>query len=175
VVAETAHDNYQPGEEAMLVVHVRDTAFAPVSGAAVRVEVAGPGGRVQLDARSGADGVATVALPTDRRGAFRVNVRAARSGGDVLGDAQTVFAVTTRDPELDEVAPDRAFLERLATRAGGRYVPPGERVMPVEDPEAGRKLRDHRETPLGTMPLVPILAALAASGSWALRRRAGLR
>lgn len=175
VLAETAHDNYQPGEEAELTVKVRDTDFAPVAGALVTVEVSGPGGRRRLDAKTGPEGVATVPLPTEQRGAWRVLAKATRPGGAALGEAQTVYAVTTRDPELDEIAPDAAFLGELARRAGGRFVPAGQRAQPVEDPESGRRLRDHRETPLGTAPLAPLIAGLALSGSWALRRRAGLR
>lgn len=175
VLVETAHDNYQPGEEAALTVKVRDTDFAPVAGAVVTVEVSGPGGRRRLDAETGPEGLATVSLPTEQRGAWRVLARASRPGGAPLGEAQTVYAVTTRDPELDEIAPDAAFLGELARRVGGRFVPAGQRALPLEDPESGRRLRDHRETPLGTAPLAPLVAGLALSGSWALRRRAGLR
>lgn len=175
VTVEAGKENVQPGEEARVRVQVRDIAFSPIAGAKVTVQVSGPEGSVRLDGVTAADGTADVEVPSATRGPHRVKVSATSAGGVALGEAQTVYAVTSRDPELDEVDPDGAFLQALATRAGGLYVAPGGTAAPLVDPEAGRKLRDPRQTPLGTMPLVPLLTGLAASASWLLRRQAGLR
>lgn len=175
VVIEGGRENFQPGEVGRVDVQVRDVSFAPVVDARVHAEVSGPGGRVPIDATTGADGRATLILPTTERGPHRVKVRATSTSGAALGEAEAVYAVTSRDPELDEVEPDVGFLTTLAARVGGRYVPPGGTDTALEDPEAGRRVRDRKETPLGTVPLVPLVVGLAVSGSWILRRRGGLR
>lgn len=175
LAVEAGRENYQVGEDVRLRVQVRDVAFQPLAGAAVRVRIDGPGGATTAEAVSDAEGVAVVTTKAVDRGAFRVRVSAADARGTDLGTAATVFAVTTRDPELDEVEPDAAFLKTLAARTGGKYVGPDESEPPLRDPDAGRRVRDRRETPLYAAPLVPALFGLFASASWWLRRRSGFR
>jgi hypothetical protein len=86
-----------------------------------------------------------------------------------------VFAVTTRDPELDEVAPDRAFLEWLATSTDGAFRAPGDQAPPVLDSQSGRTVWERRETDLSRAPILGILALMLAGLAWIVRRRSGLR
>lgn len=169
VTVETARENYAPGESATAVVRVRDVAYAPVAGASVEARVSGPEGESALQAVTDADGVARVELPTGQRGAHRVRVRAGESA------VETVYGVTSRDPELDEVEPDPGFLQALAASSGGRFVPSGAWDAPIQDPTAGRHVRDRRVVALGMLPPVGVIWALGASVAWLLRRRAGLR
>ena len=175
VTVEVSRDNYEPGQEAVITVRARDIAFAPIASATVEAVVSGPGEKVSLRGVTTADGAVTLTLPAGDRGAHRVKVIARGADGGLLGEAQSVYAVTTRDPELDDVEPDPAFLQALAARTGGAYVAPGAWVAPMIDPEAGRKVRDRKETPLWSAPILVIIAVLASAGSWTLRRRAGLR
>jgi uncharacterized membrane protein len=174
VVVEATRENWRLGETVRVRVHARDGAFNPVPDASIRAKVSGPAGEQTIEAVADADGVAMLDVPATARGAHRVKVEA-RRGEALLGEAQTVYAVTTRDPELDEVEPDHAFLERLAAEYGGRYVAPGRYEEPTRDADAGRRVRDRKETPLYATPLVPTLFGLAAGLSWWLRRREGLR
>ncbi len=174
VTVETARENYTPGERATALVHVRDVAYAGVPAAAVSARVSGPEGEQTLSGVTDADGVTRFDLPTTLRGAHRVTVRAQGRAG-VIGDAETVYGVTTRDPELDEVEPDTTFLTAFAADAGGRYVGPGTFEGPIIDASAGRHVHDRRVTPLGAHPLVGVVLAASASLAWLLRRRAGLR
>lgn len=175
VVVEVGRENYEPGEEVALVVRARDVGFAPLAQASVEVGLSGPGGTRTLRGTTGPDGTLSLAAPAGERGAHRVKARVRTASGRMVGEAETVYAVTTRDPELEEIEPDLAYLETLVTLTGGRLVPPGDWEEPLRDPEAGRRVRDRKETPLSTMPLVPLVGGLAASGAWMLRRRAGLR
>lgn len=175
VSVEANRENYQVGEEVRVRVQVRDVGFQPRPGASVVVRIDGPGGGTRLEAVSDAEGLATVAFPATERGAWRVRAAAKDPSGKSLGEAATVYAVTTRDPELDEVEPDGAFLRALAARTGGLYVGPGERAEALFDPDAGRRVLDRRETPLHAMPLVPALFGIFVSASWWLRRRSGYR
>ncbi len=174
VTVETVRENYAPGEQAAAMVRVRDVAYAGVAGVTVSVRVSGPEGEQDQSGVTDASGAARFDLPTALRGAHRVRVRAQGRSG-LLGDAETVYGVTTRDPELDEVEPDPGFLAALAAGANGKFVPAGSFEPPLQDPAAGRLVHDRKVTPLGAHPAVGALLAISASLSWFLRRRAGLR
>jgi uncharacterized membrane protein len=174
VTVETTRENYTLGEEVQLRVQARDVAFTPVPGARVTLTIHAPDGDRAVEAVADAGGVAVATVKADVRGAWRVAARAEAAGGP-LGEAATVFAVTTRDPELEELEPDEAFLKALAARAGGRYVAPGEGTEPLRDPESGRVVKERAEVALAGAPIVPLLVLLCAGGAWVLRRRSGLR
>ena len=90
-------------------------------------------------------------------------------------NTDTVFAVTTRDPEMDDIAPDDAFLQWLAHESSGVLYPPGELGPVQRDPSAERVLRDRTETPLWRAPLLALIVAGASGLAWIVRRRSGLR
>ncbi len=175
LVVEANRENYQVGEEVRITARVRSVSFAAIAGAKVTATVVGPGGRQTLEGETRADGSVALALPASERGAHRVRVVARSAAGAVIGEAQTAYAVTTRDPELEEVEPDAAFLQALAARTGGRYVAPGSSDAPLRDLDAGRHVRDRKETRLYAAPLIPLLFGVLVSASWWLRRRVGYR
>lgn len=173
VTVETARENYAVDEEVRLIVRVRDPSFAPLPDARVvaTVEV---GGEVSThEVTTGADGDIALVVDASKRGTHRVEV-SAFTGEELVGEAQTVFAVTNRDPELDEVAPDATFLRWLAARTGGRYHEAGTLGPVLIDAEAGRRVDERRETPLWRAPLLALVVALFAGLAWFVRRRAGL-
>lgn len=175
VTVDVPRENVEPGEVLRVTVRVRDASFAAVVGANVTGSVTGPEGETAISAPTGAEGVAIFEVPTAVRGAHRVKVIASAADGASLGSAETVYAVVTRDPELDRVVPDVAALRALATTTRGRYVPSGEWMEALVDPDAGRVVRDRRESPLWSAPILGLIFAGSASASWWLRRRAGRR
>lgn len=175
VTVETSHENYPLGDQVKIVGRVRDVGFGPVAGATVTADVSGPGTTTSLTGTTGADGTVVLTTDSGARGAWRVRLTAKSADGTLLGKAQTVYAVTTRDPELEEIQPDATFLRTLAAATGGKYVGPDTFEAPLTDPTAGRTVSDRKETPLWSAPLLPILFAGSASGAWALRRRRGGR
>lgn len=174
VTVETARENYSPGEAATALVRVRSVAFSPLAGVSVEARLSGPEGEQTLQSTTDADGNARFELPTARRGAHRIRVRAVGSG---LQDssAETVYGVTSRDPELDQVEPDSEFLKVLAASAGGTFVPAGTWSPPLRDASAGRRVRERRVLDLGLLPAGCVLFSVSASIAWLMRRRAGLR
>jgi uncharacterized membrane protein len=175
VAVETARENWRPGEEVALRATVRDAGFGPLAGARVVGTVRGPGGSVPIEGVTGGDGAVSFRVPATERGSFRVKLTATAADGIRVGEADAVWAVVTRDPEMEAIEPSTAFLQAFAARAGGAFVGPDAWQAPTTDPDAGRRVRDRRVTPLYAHPLLPALVGLSTSASWWLRRRKGLR
>lgn len=175
VVLELPRENVEPDEPLRLTARVRDAGFAAVAGANVVGTVIGPDGEVPLSSPTGDDGEATFLLPTAQRGAHRVKITATSADGAALGSAETVYAVITRDPELDRIGADAATLQALAEATGGRFVAAGTWQEPLRDATAGRTIQDRRESPLWSAPLLALLAASALALSWWFRRQSGQR
>jgi len=174
VTVDTARENYGVGDDVRLVVRARDPGFAPLPGADVQAEVLFGGQTHKLEAKTGPDGDVVLDFGARERGTHRVKVSVSLDGSPV-GTADTVFAVTSRDPELDEVAPDEGFLAALAARVDGRYHGAGELGPVLTDPSAGRVVMDRRETALWRAPLLVLLVGIFAGLAWIVRRRSGLR
>jgi uncharacterized membrane protein len=175
VVVTPSRENVLRGDEVRVVVRVRDAAYAPVPGAAVTLVVQGPGGEsTAVDLLTSADGSVEHPVRPEAQGAWRVEAQA----GPLAADrARSVFAVSDRDPELIDVVPDPAFLERLAAAYGdrARFIPDGDSPRPLVNPEARRSVSAQRETSLASSPLIALVFGLSATVAWGLRRRRGAR
>lgn len=170
----TSRENYAVGDEVRVVAHALDANFAPMADANVAMTYSVDGESKTLDALTGPDGEAVFTLPAERRGAHKVGVVVSKDGKDVGLDS-TVYAVTNRDPELDEVVPDTDFLRWLAGRTEGSFVGPGERGSVLRDASAGRTVTELRELPIWRAPIVALWVCLFAGLAWIVRRRSGLR
>jgi uncharacterized membrane protein len=173
VIVDTARENYSVGDEIRVVVRVRDPGFAPLPNAAVRATLTVDGAEIVLTGATGADGDLVLTLPADKRGIHQVGVEA-HVDLELIGEANTVFAVTTRDPELDQVAPDVDFLHWLAGRTGGLYHPAGVFGSLNLDETAGRRVDERVETALWRAPILAGWVLCFAGLAWIVRRRAGL-
>ena len=174
VQVDTTQENHLLGEEARIRIRVRDVGFEPVEGAEVTGRIVGPAGVEEFEAVADASDEVLLQREALLLGTHHVEVQA-RKDGVRLGEARTVYAVTARDPELEEVAADTAFLQALAEAVEGRFVGNGNWTAPLRDEEAGRWVTDRKETPLWSAWWVPLLAGLFGSVSWWARRRGGGR
>ncbi len=186
VTVSTSRENYAIGDEVRAVIRVRDPAFEPQEGVTVRGRVLVPDLGGQLDAeqldeqgrfqrQTNAAGEVELLLPASIPGAWHLDVQALDSMGSPFFAGGTVFAVTERVPELEEVMPDFAFLQALADATGGAFHPPGDPSPPLEDPASRRRVEEVHQVPLWDVPLVALLVGLFAPISWYLRRRGGGR
>ncbi|TVQ89930.1 MAG: hypothetical protein EA397_13295 [Deltaproteobacteria bacterium] len=174
VTVDTPRENYGMGDTVRLIVRARDTGFSPLARADVKVTVTGPAGKEELQGVTTADGEVALEIEATDRGAHRVRAEVS-ARGRLIGQDETVYAVTTRDPELDEVVPDAAFLRWLAGSVDGTYYGPGEVGTPLRDPNSGRTVWDRRETPLWRAPALILWIGLFGGIAWIVRRRAGMR
>jgi hypothetical protein len=186
VTVATSRENYGLGDEVRAVVRVRDPAFQPQAGVTVRGRVLAPDLSTLLEAEgiddqgrfqreTDAAGNVELLLPAASPGSWHIDVQALDASGEPFFEGGTVYAVTEREPELEEVIPDLAFLEALAEATDGAYHPPGQAGPPLEDPDSRRRVEAIRETPLWDVPLVALLVGLFAPLSWFVRRRGGGR
>jgi uncharacterized membrane protein len=174
VTVDTARENYSLGDTVRVVVRARDPGFGPLIGARVVVQLEGEGESKPMEGVTDREGELVLEWPAKRRGAWRAKAAVTR-GEEAIGEAETVFAVTSRDPELADVRPDGDFLAALAQATGGRYYGPGQDGPLLVDAGAGRTVSDRREIPVWRAPVLAALALLGLGGAWVVRRRAGLR
>ncbi len=174
VRVDTAKENVVIGETVRVVASVRDVGFEPQPDVPVRGSVIGQGRVLQLEGRTDAFGEAVFEVPATMRGAWTVTLEAGEPG-QLIGTDETSYAVTDRDPELDDIRPDEDFLAALALATGGLHYRPGDYGAPLWDEDAARRVEELIETPLWSAPVIPLLAGVLLSLSWWLRRRRGLR
>ena len=174
VRVETAKENVVIGDTVRVITSVRDVGFEAQAGVQVHATITGPGEILEVEGVTDELGEAVFEVPATKRGAWTVQAIAGPPRTPI-GVDETRFAVTDRDPELDEIRPDPDFLTALAAATGGLYYAPGEYGEPLWDLDAARRVEEVIETPLWSAPFVPLLAGLALSLSWWLRRRRGLR
>ncbi len=175
VTVDTPRENYAVGDDVRIITRVRDPGFAPMERATVKAEIDAAGHTMRLKGQTNADGEIILSLPAERRGTHRITVVADSEETGEVGTATTVFAVTTRDPELDEVSPDETFLLWLAGSTGGKYFGPGQLGAPLTDPDAGRVVWERTEISLWRAPALALWIVMFAGLAWIIRRRSGLR
>ena len=172
VTLEGAMDNVRLGTAARLIGRVRDVGFDAQADVPVSLVVTDGADKLNLEGTTGVDGEVRFEFTPPRAGAWRATMQVEGQRG---AKAETVFAVTNRDPELEEVRADPGFLQALAQATDGLFVAMGDQTAPLEDATATRKIADRNETPLWNHPFIPLVMALFASGSWWVRRRGGGR
>jgi hypothetical protein len=121
-----------------------------------------------------AQGEAAALFTPEETGVYRVTATVTK-GGVSLGEAVTVFAVTSRDPELEQVSPDREFLVAMAAAGGGDYFAPMDFSEPPSDDSAGHWVDETTSTPLWAGAWLPLIFGLFAGASWWRRRIGGGR
>ncbi len=116
-----------PGDTLPLRVVARNAAFEPLKNVAVDVRVTSPDGRVESlrGRRPTPPGETTGSYVAHARpehaGVFKVSAEV-RRGATLVGTASASVLVGGADLEMTDPRVNRAFLERLAARSGGRVL-----------------------------------------------------
>ena len=174
LVVRPSKENLLIGEEMRLTIFARDAGYEPVPSTRVHGEIRGPDGvKSVFDVVTDESGQATAQFVPETIGAHRVLVSTSEHSSD---QAETVFSVTNRDPELAEIAPDGEFLTKLVAAYGPEravYREPGSTNAPMKDESAVRVVDERKQTSLAAVPLTALLFGLFASAAWWVRRRNG--
>jgi len=176
-VAMTVPDAVEPGDNALVEIDARDSAFAPVRDASVDATLTRPGGEPEplKLRRTDQPGRFAASIAPDRAGLYRVRTEAKR-GGTSLGAADRWFYVGAADREFADPKLNEGFLRRIARATGGRYVRPAEAsqvatwLQSSTLQNAAPEQRDLWHEPWAFAMIVAMLSA-----EWILRRRWGLR
>ena len=176
-VSIAAQDALAAGEDASIDVDVRDAAFAPVGDASLEATLTVPGGGTRpLKMRrteTGGQYAATGAM--DQAGLYRVDVTAVR-GSRPLGSASRWLYSGGVDREFADPRLNDAWLRRVASLSGGRYVPAADAprvarwLQDADAQPAAPERRDLWHEPWAFGVVVALLAI-----EWTLRRQWGLR
>jgi uncharacterized membrane protein len=175
IQVEAGRENALPGETLRLVVRVTDVGFDSVPDALVTLTVQGPQETVVNELTTDQNGEAVLEFLAKDHGAHKVKAQVRSISGTGLGTGSTVFAVTSRDPELEDVVPNQALLAALALATEGLHYLPGDYGPPKIDREAGRWVTERTEDPLWAVAWLPLLVGLLGSLAWWVRRRSGGR
>jgi uncharacterized membrane protein len=174
LVVRPSKENLLVGEEMRLTIYARDAGYEPVSDSRVHGEIRGPDGiKSAFDVVTDASGQATTQFVPETIGAHRVLVSTSEHSSD---QAETVFSVTNRDPELAEIVPDGVFLKKLTAAYGSKravYRGPGNTDAPMQDESAVRVVDERKQTSLAAVPLTALFFGVFASAAWWVRRRNG--
>ncbi|HWP58397.1 MAG TPA: glutamine amidotransferase [Candidatus Acidoferrales bacterium] len=115
-------DRRAPGEKIQFKIRVLKDDFTPAAQAAVRLRVVDPEGeRIPLDALPEGEQFSAEFVPA-REGSYRLEAEA-ELAGRLLGKDSESFVVAFPYGELDDGRPRPDFLEDLARKSGGEFVP----------------------------------------------------
>ncbi|MBM74681.1 MAG: hypothetical protein CMK59_04725 [Proteobacteria bacterium] len=168
VVVTPSKENALIGEELNISVLARDAGYQPVAGADIRVELIPPQGeRLTFSEQTDASGHFAIPYTPKHYGTHTIR---ANYGEEYI---TTIFAATSRDPELIEIMPNMFFLEQLAEFYEGKIAKMNE--DPLLDKDASRQVKIRNENRIGRTPAVLMLLLLTLSLSWFFRRRGGAR
>ena len=173
VVVRPSTENLLLGQDVRLTSLVRDAGYSPITEVPIQGWVESPSGeQSSFDVITGPAGEAVFAYTPTVAGAHRVRVSTPDGG-----EAETVFSVTTRDPELADIVPDSAFLRKLSKAYGARgaYRNVGDDSPPLIDEQAQRVISEKRQTSLAALPFAALLFGVFSSLAWWIRRRNGGR
>ena len=172
-----------PGDPLPLRVVARTAAFEPLTDVAVDFRVTSPDGRIEslrggpdsAHRSDGSSGSYVANARPDHAGVFKVSAEV-RRGATLVGTASASVLVGGADLEMTDPRLNRALLERLATRSGGRLLTDNQ-VTELPDllkgavPDAAMVVR--RDLWHTGWSFAAILVLLGAE--WILRRAWGLR
>ena len=175
----TAETDPADRERVKLSVRVRDRAFKAHGDALVKIEVTQPDGKKsQLFAEPSLKEAGL--FETEFFSAHSGNYRATASVEDMekhtaLGTKTTGWTYGPQAEEFSRLAPDRAFMQRLATDTNGQ-------MLALDDiaklPEMLKNIRVPIEvtlsTPLWHSPWVFLALLLLIGAEWFLRRKGGM-
>ena len=176
----SSRERYPLGARVELKAQVLNGAYEPVEGAMAVVVIeevsrGSDGARevARLSLKTEAQGEVTGAWAPEREGVYRARLSAPAVGAEL--SAQDLFVVAEDPLELREVAPRADLLGALSEVTGGERLSAGEDWRRLERvrPQVMRVNR-RVETPLWSSAWALVLAILAPSLEWLLRRRWGL-
>ena len=161
-------DNATIGEEIDITITIRDVGYNSQANVQVSGKIITPSGR-KIPFREKTDAAGQIVIPFSptEYGMHEVEAEYDEKTG------RTVFAATSRNPELVDNSPDIAFLETLSEMYDGSYF--SSYSKPQIDTSAQREIPMTHTLELKQSPIMGILFCLFSGLGWIYRRRGGGR
>jgi len=162
-----------------LVTSVRDDDFLPLDNAAVTLTVRpiGPGDDIPLTAEAQSDkaGVYATEFIPRNGGGYLVEAEARDPQGKLIGKSQAGWTTDFAASEYRSLTPNRALLETLAGKTGGKTLS----VDELDDfaallPTLQAPITETLHSPIWHQATIFLLALACFVAEWFIRRRKGL-
>lgn len=167
-----------PGSPVELSVRVADPEFQPMDNAVVEITVDAPGGKtlkLTADADDDRPGTYVAEYLPSESGAYLAKVLVSAPDGSAIGEREAGWTAEPAADEFRRLTPDLALLERIAEQTGGEVIATDRLGQFVADlPNRKIPITESWLYPLWHHPLVFLLAIVALTSEWGLRRWKGL-
>ncbi len=177
VIIQPSRENALLGEEMQLTFRTRDTQYLPTVDQQLDVVITEPNGNTTPHTvLTDQNGEGQVLLTPTQQGVYQV--RAVNTEGV---DVQTVFAVSSRISELDDIQANKPLMQQLVAQyeskstGQAKWLSEYDPLEPIIEQKAERTVLQRVSRPLNTSPLWFILLTFGLTGAVLLRRRAGGR
>lgn len=175
VIIQPSRENTLLGEEMQLTFRTRDTQYLPTTDQQLDVAITEPNGNtIPHTVLTDQNGEGQILMTPSQQGVYQV--RAVNSEGV---DVQTVFAISSRIAELDDIQANKTLMQQLVAQydnqGRAKWLSEYEPLEPIIEQKAERTVLQRISRPLNTAPLWFILLSFGLTGAVLLRRRAGGR
>jgi uncharacterized membrane protein len=162
-----------------LTLTARDEKFQPLDNAQVSIKIRpiGSTNSVPLRAESVADnaGIYQTQFVPRANGGYLAVAEVRDEAGKILGQAQAGWATDFAAAEYRSLAPNRALLEKIANKTGGRVIALDELDdFAAQLPTERAPVTEIQHFPLWHQATIFLLALACFASEWFLRRRKGL-
>jgi hypothetical protein len=162
-----------------LTLTARDEEFQPLDNARVSIKIRpiGSTNSVPLRAESVADnaGVYQTQFVPRKNGGYLAVAEVRDETGRIIGQAQAGWATDFAAAEYRSLAPNRALLEKIASKTGGRVIALDELDdFAAQLPAERAPVTEIQHFPLWHQATIFLLALACFASEWFLRRRKGL-
>ena len=167
------------GESVRLQVRARDLKFQPVDNAGVtlKVQPIGAGAPVTLTAEASPEepGLYEASYLPRENGGYRVEASVTNEAGAKMGSGATGWTTDLAAAEFQTLTPNRALMETIARKTGGRVLSPDDLEAFARDlPKKRAPVTETWTQPLWHTPAMFLFALACFVSEWGLRRWKGL-
>ncbi len=179
VKVTTEWDEQQGYAKRRIAVKVRDAAFRPEENATTELQIQAPGEEepsiIFAEPSLQEPGLFTAEFVCAEPGNYLVKALVNDAAGIRLGEGEAGWSWNPHAEEFRSLLPNRAFLEEIAEKSGGRVVELDELGELVRElPEMEAPITEKWAKPLWHQPWIFSIAILMFASEWGLRRWKGL-
>ena len=175
-VIQPSRENTLLGEEMTLTFRTRNTEYLPAANQLLETVITKPDGQQESHTiTTNQNGIGELLFTPVQQGVYQV-----RAVGGNRVDVNTVFAVSARIPELDDIQPNVPLMKQLVSHYSSKgtdavWMSEYDEIEPIVYMKAERTIVQRSTTPLALAPIWFLMLAPLVFGAIMIRRRSGGR